>query len=103
MKSFKFINPKSYENNKPIDENKGVYEVFGKTTSVRLEISGMMCEHCIAHVKKALESVKGVTDVRVSLENNSAELKMKSSVKEDMLIKAVSDAGYTVIALKTAD
>ncbi|NLB15781.1 MAG: heavy metal translocating P-type ATPase, partial [Clostridiales bacterium] len=103
LKGFKFINPKSYENNKPIDENKGVYEVFGKTTSVRLEISGMMCEHCIAHVKKALESVKGVTDVRVSLENNSAELKMKSSVKEDMLIKAVSDAGYTVTAFKTAD
>lgn len=103
LKGFKFINPKSYENNKPIDENKGVYEVFGKTTSVRLEISGMMCEHCVAHVKKALESVKGVTDVRVSLENNSAELKIKSSVKEDMLIKAVSDAGYTVTAFKTAD
>lgn len=60
-----------------------------------LKIEGMMCEHCVAHVKKALESLPGVSEVNVSLTEKNATLNV-DGVSNDALTKAVSDAGYKV-------
>lgn len=57
-----------------------------------LKIEGMMCMHCVGHVKQALEKVPGVTKVEVSLEKNNAVI--EGTAKEEELIKAVIDAGY---------
>ncbi|MGI6230143.1 MAG: heavy metal translocating P-type ATPase [Tractidigestivibacter sp.] len=64
-----------------------------------LSIDGMMCEHCVMHVTKALEGVEGVSNVKVSLENNSATLDADPSVTDDALKAAVADAGYEVTAV----
>lgn len=65
-----------------------------------MKIEGMMCQHCVAHVKKALEDVAGVTKADVDLESGSAKIEMETDVKEDILKKAVEDAGYTPVSVE---
>ncbi|MEF2609241.1 MAG: heavy metal translocating P-type ATPase [Faecalicoccus sp.] len=65
-----------------------------------MKIEGMMCQHCVAHVKKALEDVNGVTKAVVDLESGSAKIEMETDVKEDILKKAVEDAGYTPVSVE---
>ena len=57
-----------------------------------VHIEGMMCPHCVAHVKKALEALD--PKVEVSLAENCA--KIYADVDSEALTKAVVDAGYTV-------
>ena len=64
-----------------------------------LEVEGMMCGHCVAHVTKALQGVDGVSSVEVSLENKSAVVK-GASLDAAALKKAVEEAGYAVTAVK---
>ena len=61
-----------------------------------MQIEGMMCPHCEARVKKALEAIEGVQEAKVSHQEGSAVVKAASSVTKDELTKAVSDAGYEV-------
>lgn len=61
-----------------------------------LTIDGMKCEHCAAHVTEALEGVRGVKNVRVSLDDKTATLDAGLLVSDNKLIKAVEQAGYTV-------
>ena len=63
-----------------------------------LDIEGMMCAHCQAHVQKALEGVAGVTQVAVSLEENKATVTSDAAVQEQALIDAVAESGYKVTA-----
>jgi Cu2+-exporting ATPase len=71
-------------------QDEGVEEMAHK----QLKVEGMMCEHCVAHVTKALEGVKGVKNVQVSLDAGTADLDAGLLVKNDALIAAVEDAGY---------
>lgn len=57
-----------------------------------LKIDGMSCNHCVATVKKALESVDGVKNAEVSLDEKQAVVVGKADSKE--LVEAVEDAGY---------
>ena len=66
-----------------------------------LDIEGMMCQHCVAHVNKALSSIEGVEAVEVSLENKNAAVTLAADVSDDALVKAVVDAGYEVKGVKT--
>ena len=61
-----------------------------------LKINGMMCPHCEATVKTALESIDGVTFAEVSHESGTAVVTLSKEVSEDVLQKAVVDKGYTV-------
>ncbi|MCH5351468.1 MAG: heavy metal translocating P-type ATPase [Clostridiales bacterium] len=61
-----------------------------------LKIEGMMCAHCEAHTKKALESVDGVSLAEASSAKGTAVVTLTKDVSNDALIKAVEDAGYTV-------
>lgn len=65
-----------------------------------LDIEGMMCAHCQAHVQKALEGVEGVAEVVVSLEDNQAKVTMEVEVSDQTLTDAVTEAGYKVLACK---
>ena len=53
--------------------------------------------HCVAHVKEALESLKGVTNVEVSLEKNEAVITSSKELKEKDIDKAISKAGYKYV------
>lgn len=70
-----------------------------KSMQKTLNITGMMCNHCVAHVKKALESVDGVSSVNVSLENNNALVTLSHPVDDATLAKAVTDEGYEVTSI----
>ena len=63
-----------------------------KTMEKVLKVEGMMCMHCVRHVKEALEKVPGVNEAIVSLEENKATV--KGDAKDEDLIKAVEEAGY---------
>ena len=63
-------------------------------TEKKLNVEGMMCEHCVAHVREALEGVRGVENVRVSLDEKSATVDAGLLVKDDDLVAAVEAAGY---------
>lgn len=65
-----------------------------------LKIEGMMCMHCVAHVKKALEGIDGVQDVEVSLDENKATLKAQNSIQNDVFYKAIENAGYKLISIE---
>jgi copper chaperone CopZ len=76
-------------------EEQRIKEIFPmKDQSIVLSINGMMCQHCVAHVKKALEAVEGVISVDVSLENKSAQVTVQEGVDKATLVAAVVNAGY---------
>ena len=59
-----------------------------------LDVEGMMCEKCVAHVKKALEGIDQVESADVSLEDNCATVHLNSDVADQVLIDAVVEEGY---------
>ena len=61
-----------------------------------LKIEGMMCQHCVAHVTKALQSVVGVTAVEVNLKKKTAIVEIQEDVTEETLSAVISEAGYEV-------
>ena len=63
-------------------------------------VEGMMCEHCKARVEKALSEVEGVLSANVSLEEKKASVELEKEVSDEVLKKAVEDAGYTVKDIK---
>ncbi|MCF0132540.1 MAG: heavy metal translocating P-type ATPase [Blautia sp.] len=67
------------------------------TTMITMKINGMMCPHCQAAVKKALEAFPGVT-ADVNLEEKAAYI--TGDADKDALVKAVMDAGYEVTAVE---
>lgn len=68
-----------------------------KMKTITLNIEGMMCPKCSGHVDAALNALEGVSAV-VSLENKNAVCTVKDTVSEEVLKKAVEDAGYTVVS-----
>ena len=68
------------------------------TTTVK--INGMMCGHCEAHVKKALEALDGVESAVTSKDENNAVLTLSTEVAEDAVKAAVEDAGYEYVGME---
>ncbi|MBU5434436.1 heavy-metal-associated domain-containing protein [Pseudoflavonifractor sp. MSJ-37] len=65
----------------------------------KLIIEGMMCSHCTGRVEKALSAIDGVSAVTMDLEGKSATVQLSSSVSDEALTKAVTDAGYQVTSI----
>ncbi len=64
-----------------------------------MKIEGMMCGHCEAAVKKALESLEGVEAAEVSHETGTAIVTLTGDVSDEVLTKAVEDKDYKVISV----
>lgn len=64
----------------------------------KILIEGMSCQHCVAHVKEALEGLDKVTSVDVSLENKWAIVETANS--DDELKEAIEEEGYDVIKIE---
>ena len=84
--------PKDQENIKENKENK-------EMTTITVNVTGMMCGHCEARVKKALEAVSGVSEAVVSHENGTAVVTLTQEVSDDVLKKAVEDQDYKVTGI----
>ena len=59
-----------------------------------LKIEGMMCNHCVMHVQKALAAVPGVAEVTVSLDEKAAKVKLNQNVTDEVFKTVIEDAGY---------
>ncbi len=65
-----------------------------------MKIEGMMCGHCEARVKKALEALPQVGEAAVSHESGTASVTLKEAVADEVLQKAVEDQDYKVTSIQ---
>ena len=65
----------------------------------KLNIEGMMCQHCVAHVDKALNAIDGVS-AQVSLEDKCAVCTLSKEVPDEVLKNVVTEAGYEVTSIQ---
>lgn len=71
-----------------------------ETMTKTIKIEGMMCGHCEAHVKKALEAIDGVTEAVASHEKGTAVVTLEQPVEDDVLTKAVEEQDYKVVSVE---
>ncbi|MVX63673.1 heavy metal transport/detoxification protein [Clostridium chromiireducens] len=64
----------------------------------KISIEGMSCEHCVAHVKDALEGIDGVSSIEVSLEGKYATV--ETDVNDEILKEAIEEEGYDVVKIE---
>ena len=64
-----------------------------------IRVEGMMCMHCVAHVKKALEELPGVT-AEVDLDGGRAVVRAEQLPDDAALTNAVTEAGYKVVGIE---
>ena len=80
-------------------EPKEVIENKEETTMTKtMKIEGMMCTHCSGRVEKVLNAIEGVT-ATVDLQAGTAAVTCEASVTDEVLRKAVEDAGYDVVSI----
>lgn len=65
-----------------------------------VKIEGIMCEHCEARIKAALESVDGIETAQVSHKTGTAEIELSKDVDNALISSAVENAGYKVIGIE---
>ena len=73
---------------------------FIPKTQHTMKIEGMMCGHCEARVKKALEALAQVESAEVSHENGTAVVTLSADVADEVLKKAVEDQDYPVLSIQ---
>ena len=84
-----------YEQTTIINESKGAIQM-----EKVLNIEGMVCMNCVKHVDKALREIQGIKDVKVSLEDKTAQVQLGEDVPDDVLKAAIEDAGYQVVSIQ---
>lgn len=91
-------NSKVKSNKKIIDIEIELQEETNMVKTVRIE--GMMCPHCEATVKKALEKIDGVVSAEVSHEKGTAIVTLSADVANEVLKNAVEEKDYTVTGIE---
>ncbi len=79
------------------DENINIIESEEMEMEITLKVEGMMCHHCEAHVKKALEKVDGVTEAIADHESGTVTVKLSKEIDRQLLVSAVTEQGYAVV------
>ncbi|SKB48789.1 Cu2+-exporting ATPase [Lachnospiraceae bacterium] len=69
-------------------------ETIKENKEMKIKVNGMMCEHCEAHVKKALEALDGIESAAASHEENMVSITKSGDVDEAAIKAAVEEAGY---------
>ena len=67
-----------------------------------LKVEGMMCPHCEAHAKKALEALDGVKEAKADHTKKEAWVLLEKEVSDEILKSAVEKEGYKVLEVKNA-
>lgn len=81
------------------DKNESENKEETKMTKT-MKIEGMMCGHCEATVKKALESIDGVTEAVVSHESGTAVVSMTTEISNEVLTQTIEDKDYKVTGIE---
>lgn len=76
---------------------KGVKKMENTTKAITIKIEGMMCSHCEARVKSAIEGVPHVASADVSHERGDAVITHDGKLSEKAVIKAIEKAGYKIV------
>lgn len=66
---------------------------------MKIKVNGMMCAHCEAHVKKALEAIDGIESATASHEENMVTITTSKDVDEALIKEAITEAGYEYAGL----
>ena len=82
------------------ENQKNHINMEGITMTKTMNIEGMMCGHCEARVKKALEALAGVESAEVSHEKGTAVVSMSADVADDTLKEAVGAQDYKVDSIQ---
>ena len=82
------------------ENQKNNINMEGITMTKTMNIEGMMCGHCEARVKKALEALAGVESAEVSHEKGTAVVSMSADVADDTLKEAVEAQDYKVDSIQ---
>ena len=82
------------------ENQKNNINMEGITMTKTMNIEGMMCGHCEARVKKALEALAGVESAEVSHEKGTAVVSMSADVSDDTLKEAVEAQDYKVDSIQ---
>lgn len=61
-----------------------------------IKIKGMSCNHCVMTITKALDNIKGIKNVKVSLEKSEATFDEEKPVDVNMIKEQIKKAGYEV-------
>ena len=94
-----FEKQSAFENKCLVEKTEMITEE--KTMTKEISINGMMCPNCEKHVRKALESLEGVSEVtKVSHEENIAVVETVGDVSSDVIKAAVEEAGYEFVSVK---
>ena len=67
---------------------------------MEITVKGMMCGHCEAHVKEALEKIEGVTSVTADHEKDLVTISAAGAIDEAVLKSAVEGAGYEFVGIR---
>ena len=102
-----WIRPYDSNRDKPIKnpvtgnliEQKTNIETTKENNEMKIKVNGMMCGHCEAHVKKALEAIDGIDSVVASHEENMVTITNSKDVDEAVIKAAVEEAGYEYAGL----
>lgn len=78
-----------------VDKDESLVLVDIKT--ITLNVKGMMCEHCVKHVKDACEKVSGVSNATPSLDNHNVLIEYVGKLNLELIIENITKAGYEVI------
>jgi len=63
-----------------------------------LKVKGMSCQHCVMSVTKALNQLDGIKNIQIDLAKGEVRFDNTKSVASDRIQKAITDAGYEVVA-----
>ncbi len=89
-KSNRTTNSAAFENTTTLENNTNK----NKENTMKITVKGMMCQHCEAHVKKALEAIDGIESASCDHEKSLVTITTSKPVDEAAIKAAVTDAGY---------
>ncbi|MCI9578583.1 MAG: metal-transporting ATPase, partial [Oscillibacter sp.] len=94
------FNLRDAKKDKPLKSNHSKHSEEVATMEKTMNIEGMMCGHCEARVKKALEALPEVSAANVSHESGTAVVTLSAELADEALKKAVEDQDYKVLGIR---
>ena len=92
------IDYKIIQSDATIDNDKNE-NIVREDKEMKIKVNGMMCAHCEAHVKKALEAIDGIESAVASHEENLVTITNSKDVDEALIKEAVTEAGYEYVGM----
>jgi len=66
------------------------------SSQIQFKVTGMSCDHCKKAVEDAVKAIDGVESVVADVDAGSVDIALKENINEDVIKKAIEEAGYTV-------